>query len=405
MLQMKQSKETVLPLAPGSICLSVGILAWNEEESIEVALESLFEQSVFAEVAKRNLRAEVLVLANGCTDRTVPIVNALFAKQVQQHPFREAIVCRCHDIQERGRNHSWNLFIHKLSAPEVRCLYLMDGDIVFRHPDTIWNLYCGLENNPHASIASDEPIKDSSLKLRKTWRDRLSIATSRMNSSAHALMTGQLYCIRADVARNIYLPKDLVACEDGLIRALACSEFLAHEVDPTRLIRVPNASHVFEAYTSPSDVIKNQKRQIIGQTIVHIIVDQYLPTLPAAEREKFAAKMQSNEKEDPDWLKRLISEHLRRARFFWRLFPGLLTFRFQRLARLRGAEKIRALPAAFAGFFVTMISAWMAWRFLARGYTDYWPLTRSNNLRVLKDSGPEPAPVVSKVVPGVSARS
>ena len=105
-----------------------------------------------------------------------------------------------------------------------------------------------------------------------------------MNSSAHALMTGSFYCIRADIARNIYLPKDLVACEDGLIRALACSEFLSHEVDPTRLIRVPNASHVFEAYTSPSDVIKNQKRQIIGQTIVHIIVDQYLPTLPAADR-------------------------------------------------------------------------------------------------------------------------
>ena len=96
--------------------------------------------------------------------------------------------------------------------------------------------------------------------------------------------------------------------------------------------------------------------------------------------------MQTNEKEDPDWLKRLIREHLRRARFFWRLFPGLLTFRFQRLARLRGAEKIRAFPAALAGFFVTMISAWMAWRFLALGYTDYWPLTRSNNLRVLKDS-------------------
>ena len=368
--------------------LSIGILAWNEEESIAVALESLFEQTVFAELAARNLRAEILVLANGCTDRTVPIVSGVFETQLKRHPFRKALACRVYDIQERGRNHSWNLFVHEYSARTARCLYLMDGDIVLRHPQTIWNLFSALESNPQASVATDEAIKDISLKSRRSWRERISLATSRMNQSGgHALMTGQLYCIRASVARNIYLPKDLTACEDGLIRALACTEFLSRPMDPGRIVRVKDASHVFEAYTGAADVLKNQKRQIIGQTIVHILADQYLRELPEVKRAPFAETMRENEAKDPAWLKRLIHAHLRRVRFFWRLFPGLLSYRFYRLARLPGWEKVRALPASMAGFCVTLIASGMAWRALKRGSTDYWPLTRSNNLRELKENG------------------
>ena len=47
-----------------------------------------------------------------------------------------------------------------------------------------------------------------------------------MTGSASAQLCGQLYCIRAEVARNIYLPKDLCACDDGFIKALVCTDFL-----------------------------------------------------------------------------------------------------------------------------------------------------------------------------------
>jgi hypothetical protein len=379
--------STTIEMNGAPVVLSIGILAWNEEESIAVALETLFDQSVFQELAARNERAQILVLANGCSDRTVPIVSGIFDTQMKRHPFRQALDCRVYDIQERGRNHSWNLFVHEYSSRDARCLYLMDGDIVLRHPQTIWNLFRAVETNPHASVAVDTAIKDISLKTRLTWRERLSLATSRMNASGgYALMTGQLYCIRASVARNIFLPKDLTACEDGLIRALACTQFLSRPLDPGRIIQAKDASHIFEAYTSAGDVLKNQKRQIIGQTIVHILVDQYLKKLPLEKRSRFAETMRENEAADPGWLKRLIHEHQRRVKFFWRLFPGLASYRFQRLSRMQGLDRVRAWPAGMIGFGVTLNAAFMAWRALKKGSTDYWPLTRSNNLRQLKNT-------------------
>ena len=58
---------------------------------------------------------------------------------------------------------------------------------------------------------------------------------SEMTRAAHGQLCAQLYCIRAEVARNIYLPKDLAACEDGFIKALVCTDFLTHEVKPERV--------------------------------------------------------------------------------------------------------------------------------------------------------------------------
>ena len=57
-----------------------------------------------------------------------------------------------------------------------------------------------------------------------------------------------------------------------------------------RHLRRSGASHIFEAYTSPADILQNQKRQMIGQTVVHILVDKYLKSLPAADRTPYASR-------------------------------------------------------------------------------------------------------------------
>ena len=163
-------------------------------------------------------------------------------------------------------------------------------------------------------------------------------------------MSGQLYCIRAAIARNIYLPRDLAACEDGFIKALACTDFLTRESSLDRIAQAPNASHVFQAYTRAGDLLRNQKRQVIGQAIVHLLVDDHLKRLPLDQKLNLATVLRQKEEADPDWLKKLIAAHLRRTRFFWRLFPGFLTFRFRRLARLKGSQKLRHLPATAMGF-------------------------------------------------------
>ena len=364
-------------------CLSIGILAWNEEESIGQALTCLFRQSLFAHLKERHLRCEILCVANGCTDRTAAIAKEIFEAQNKNHPFKETFSGQCIELTERGKVHAWNKFVHELSAPEAQALCLLDGDIVLHHPETLWNMYCLLETNAEALIATDRPLKDLAFKAGRSVRERLSLAMSGMTQAAPAQLTGQLYCIRAAVARNIYLPRDLVACEDGFIKALVCSRFLTEAVSPRRVALAEDASHIFEAYTRPGDIIRNQKRQIMGQTVVHILIDNYLKALPFEEKLHLAERIRKMEREDPDWLKKLIAAHLARIGYFWRLFPDLLTFRFRRLAQLRGGRWLASLPAALAGFVVTLVSGWQAFHSLKSGSTQYWPDTKSPGLRDL----------------------
>lgn len=210
-------------------------------------------------------------------------------------------------------------------------------------------------------------------KPRKSLRDRISIAAARLTQSADAQLCAQLYCIRSRVARNIYLPKDLAACEDGFPKALLRTDSLTHEVWPRRIRVAAAAEHTFEAYTSPVAILRNQKRQVIGQTIVHLLVDQHLNSLPLSERQNLAATLQAREAADPDWLKRLIHQHLGRTRFFWQLYPGLLSYRFKRLRQLTVARRLLCLPAAVAASCACLVSSFLGYRSLKAGCTDYWP--------------------------------
>jgi hypothetical protein len=60
---------------------------------------------------------------------------------------------------------------------------------------------------------------------------------------------------------------------------------------------------------------------------------------------------------------------------FWRLFPGILGFRWKRLAKMRGRRRLTHFPAAAAGFVITLLACWQAQRFLRRGVSTYWPKT------------------------------
>jgi glycosyltransferase involved in cell wall biosynthesis len=369
----------------GSIYVSIGILAWNEADAIESTILSLFAQSLFAKLHALGRRAEILCLANGCTDSTYDIAARVFQNETLQHPYRTAFSCRAFNIAERGKNNAWNLFVHEHSAAEATFLILMDGDIILEHTDTLWNMISALVDDTAAHVSTDEPRKDISLKTSKTIRDRISLATSTMSQAADAQLTGQLYCIRMQIARRIYLPADLSACEDGFIKALVCTDLFRYPVNQRRIVRAKNAAHIFEAYTSMADVFNNQKRQMIGQTILHVL-DGYLRSLTDEDRDDLAMTLRNKDAGDPAWLKRLIAIHIRRTRHFWHIFPGALGFRFRRLSLLSGAEKLTYAPVAFLGFGVTMVACFMAHRSLEKGFTSYWPDTKSRHLENIRVS-------------------
>jgi glycosyltransferase involved in cell wall biosynthesis len=367
-------------------CVSVGIIAWNEEEAIEAALQSLWGQTIFAEIARRGLRSEILCLANGCTDRTVQIARNFF-DSLQDDPRASSVSCRVIEVHERGKNNSWNLFTHSFSALNASALFLMDADIVIQGEETFWNMYCALERDSTASVAVDRPLKDIALSSRPSFTHRISIAASGMTRTAAAQVTGQLYCIRSQIARQIHLPRDLAACEDGFIKALVCTDFLTSELCPGRVVLADDAAHVFQSYRRPADVIRNQKRQMIGQTIVHILVDKHLKELPLSDRLNLASAIRARESSDRDWLKRLIAQHLREVRYFWRLFPNLLRFRFERWSALPPADRITHFPSVVVAYVIVLLASRMAFRFLKQGSINYWPDTRSPGLKKLLPVG------------------
>lgn len=371
--------------------ISLGIIAWNEADSIGACLESVFRQSLFSKLNDRKLTCEIVCLANGCTDDTSKVAQRSFDAHARNHPFKYSFTCRLINLAERGKISAWNVFVHKLSAPQAQFLGLMDADILIHHPDTLWNMFALLLHDNQAVIAVDRPLKDISFKAKPSILERISLATSAMTQAGSARVTGQLYCIRTTAARNIFLPKDLAACEDGFIKTLICTDFLTRPASPVRIVQADGASHVFEAYSSIGDILKNQKRQMIGQTIVHVLVDKYMKGMNLSQRAHFGQFMGDLERTDPTWLKRLIHEHMGETHHCWQLFPGILQSRFRPLARMRGLRRVLYLPVALIGFFVTLISCWRAFRALKRGCTTYWPDTKS--LRLAQHLSPaEPPP-------------
>lgn len=377
---------TTRPSLPGKIVVSIGILARNEETRLGTCLAGLFRQTLFAELARRGERAEIWCVANACTDDTAAVAERLFHEAATAHPHAASFLANAVSVRTPGKINAWNLFVHEISATESQCLILMDADIQLGETTTLWNLFHGLEQHALAQVAVGEPVKDIALKRSPTLRERISLATSRLTQGSGPQLTGQLYAIRASTARRIRLPRDLAACEDGFIKNIVCTDFLLKETESNRLLRVPGASHVFEAYLTAGQILRNQKRQMIGQTFVHLLLDRYLPALCAREGLSLADAIRKLDEEDPQWLRRIVRYHVGETRHFWQLFPGVCTFRYQRWALRPAGEKLRYFPAMVVGSVVTALSSWMAWRSLRRGLLEYWPE------KPARPSGPADAP-------------
>jgi glycosyltransferase involved in cell wall biosynthesis len=363
-----ESHEQKMP-----VLVSIGILAWNEEKSIGRTLRSLLQQTLFAELGKRNFSCEIICMINGCTDRTPEIAAQIFSEQSIKHPYCQCFSGRVENLSEQGKQNAWNQFVHRCSSRDAQYLIIMDADIVIHRTEALWNMIVTLENDHEISVTATMPCKDIAFKRRRAVNERLSLAMSQMTRAAEGQLCAQLYCIRTAIARNLYLPRDLGACEDGFIKAVACTDFFTHEIIRKRIQIVPGAEHTFEAYTSPLAVLRNQKRQIIGQTILHVLLDDHFKSLTMQERMRLGETLRHKEQTDRYWIKRLIGDHLKRIRFFWQLYPGLLTIRWKRLKNLSAWKRIVCFPAAAGSVLVALIASFMAWKALKKGGTEYWP--------------------------------
>src|SRR6266571_5286716 len=110
---LEQLQESIVE-SEGYIGCSIGIMAYNEEANIARTLQSVLEQT-----GPTVCIEEVIVVASGCTDRTVPIVSEMALKEPR--------IRLCVQKKREGKASAINLFLKKATSPVV---VLIGADVI-----------------------------------------------------------------------------------------------------------------------------------------------------------------------------------------------------------------------------------------------------------------------------------
>lgn len=365
-------------LATGEIFMivSIGILAYNEEKYIRQTLLSLFQQSVFHEPQKNPgvTKWDIVIVPNGCQDNTASMAQTTLDKLVREVETNADITYQVTELPEAGKANAWNVAVHELTDKKSSMIIMIDADIIFNHPDTIYNAIVGLQQDQHACVSVGSPLKSFIEKEKKSFIEKISINYSRQKQACQAIeknpgIAGSFYCARSGVLRGVWMPPGLSG-EDGFLRAMVCTDFFRTEPDHRKIIRVPNASHYYEGLTSIREIFKHELRMVIGTSMNCYFCWDFLlfatdPNGPGA-----GALIKSRLELDPDWYKRYI-ENCIKNRGLWVLPRGMLTSRFSLLKnkKIKFPLQLIVFPALFLLYFPILLIANYK---LKKGAIGYW---------------------------------
>ena len=349
MIPKRSTRDTAVRTA-------VAILAHNEEPRLRDTLDEVRRQT-FLEA--EGAAVEVVVVANGCSDGTVDVARRFIAEHGLEDRFRVV------DIPEQGKTHAWNRFVRELAAAETEIFVFQDADISFRTPDTVERLIQTLRDDDFLLAACGDSLKDVEVDGSRGLIEGLSASLSRLSRRrGSALLCGQLYAIRAPLARRIHLPLGLVA-EDGYLKHLLVSNGFKDPIDPGRIGHVPGVGNVFTSYRRLRDIIATQVRMRIGEVQIHVLLEDVRRKLADDPQLSLEELADEDLVDGPQWLGRLVDEHVRH-RGWWVMFPGAMTNRLRWLARLGFWQGLRALPLALIGTVADVMFSLMANRKLKR---------------------------------------
>ncbi len=306
--------------------LTVGILAHNEERAIAATIASLAGQSIFADAG---VDAQVIVVANGCSDRTAEAARAAFASaQVRK--------AKTVELAEPGKANAWNVLIHEAARADTDFFILLDADIEFAAPDTIRQLIDFLIANPETMVAADQPMKrfvGAAGPMRTLIR-----ALQKTGSDGDHALSGQLYAARAGALRAVIMPSGIVV-EDGFLRAMILTRNFSGAEDLARLRRAPGAAHYYQPYETMLAIFRYERRQAAGTAINRFIYDEFREW--RARGIEIVGEISRRNREDKGWVDKLIANRAGAAREL--LIPK--TYVFRRLRRRPGFSLARFVKA------------------------------------------------------------
>lgn len=343
-----------------AISVDIGIFAHDEEASIVALIADLADQSV---IADPDVDLRLHLLANGCTDATVPRARAALADLPSELSARVVL----HDLPEGGKSRTGHRFIHHLSRPGADLLGFMDGDIRLPQSDTLSRMIAELRARPELQAFTSRPVKDVvHFGLKVGMAARLIALGGDGLTDFRKSICGQLFMLRAPMARRIGLPAGLPV-EDGFIRAMVLTDLLSAPEDLNRIDGDAGIFHVYESIRTPGALIRHQTRIVTGSAVNAALFGHLRRTGTTAE-DVHAALMEAAA--DPDWLPRVLDRTL--PRWPYGFVPGEFLVKRLRARRGRalGARQLLVLAAGLGLDAVVYVLA--SWRMFRRGGAHHW---------------------------------
>ncbi len=238
--------------------VSIVICAYNEESGIRRLLKNLTRQRLPPEITDY----EIIVVASGCTDRTVPIVKEFMAENPKVKLIEEE--------ERRGKASAMN-----------RALEVASGELIVSIPADVLPVEDGLYHlllpfrDPKVTAVSGKPVQHP--KLRKKgilgkianitygfWEKQMKTLNDA-GLAAHS--SGEFMAMRADVVEHI--PEECAA-EDSYISIMArrkgfikfASKAVAYNIMPSNIL----------------DYINQRRRWLYGHFQTHRLTGEY-PTV------------------------------------------------------------------------------------------------------------------------------
>ena len=367
--------------------ISIGIMLWNEEGTIGMTIDSIFEQSLFKEYRSGIESIEVVALANGCTDQSIPNATAAFARNLERCglPYVQARV----EALPKGRSPAWNWFVHTRTSPDVDFILFMDADILINNENAMWSMVDGLNKSPYHPVAGAVGIKDIDLQERKSLSQRITSSFTKMEHDArHFYMCGGLYCGRASFFRRIEFPKGFVCGDDGFIASMAITNFFTTDYQFDRILHPVDASFVFEAYGTIPRLFKQHRRRMVGSAVRVMIID-YVRSKQTNGSPDAGTIIRKACQENPSWLEEYCRQRIANSGFGV-VPPRAILYRLTQLRRLSLGKKIMRFPLALAGTIwqaAVILSANRSFR--SGQYASVWtnmPNTRMKSASVVAET-------------------
>jgi hypothetical protein len=381
----------------GTIVVSIGILAYNEESSIAGTIESILEQSIVKDPPP-GWQVEIVCVPNGCTDLTAEVAGESL-KAMSAGTDEPAVAAKVTSIAKPSKHNAWNEFVHQLSRRDATHLVLMDGDVRLVGRRTLESMIRTLAEDPYAHVCGATTVKHNESGGHQGMLGRISLGATRLRRNqlerrGQAGFAGCLYACPVESCRRMVLPEVLVG-EDSFLRAVWETNFFTVPIassDERRVVSSPDARVMFEAYLRPSSVLKNLRRRMVGLTINSMLYDRLWAT---SSSEADAGELLHRwNREDPDWDRRLIAERIA-ERGSW-VVPGgsfvrwLISRRglwrwFDRMRGMSLSKKACMMPVAMVGTVLHAYACISANRLIKSGrleglwFTTETTLAPSNN--------------------------